>query len=37
MGAVMGSKLIKAIVAIGDEKVKIADKDMYDQGKKAIY
>jgi aldehyde:ferredoxin oxidoreductase len=34
MGAVMGSKMIKAIVAIGDGKVDIADKDMYDQARK---
>ncbi len=33
-GAVMGSKKLKAIVAIGNSKVPIADKDTYDAARK---
>ncbi len=34
MGAVMGSKMLKAVVAIGNRKVDIIHKDIYDQARK---
>ncbi len=34
MGAVMGSKKVKAVVAVGIEKVEIANKEIYDEARK---
>ncbi len=34
MGTVMGSKMLKAVVAIGNRKVDIIHKDIYDQARK---
>jgi aldehyde:ferredoxin oxidoreductase len=34
LGAVMGSKKLKAVVAVGNVKVTIADKDTYDEARK---
>ena len=34
MGAVMGSKMVKAVVASGNMKVEIANKQLYDQSRK---
>lgn len=34
MGAVMGSKKVKAVIAVGSAKVKIADTDIYNEARK---
>jgi aldehyde:ferredoxin oxidoreductase len=34
LGAVMGSKKVKAVVAVGSEKIKISDIDMYNEARK---